>query len=235
MNMVLGDDWLTDADIAQIDERTAKETANFNFSLKVDTLLDVVPEYERAYIRHQYEPAFYAQSQRTRFYHNMEHLVRMHDEASKVGWFDENMFDARYLKIAILSHDVVYSPISSGNEEASAHYGAGLTKLIGLPNPAVVYEAILQTNHDVLAHTELGKQLCDLDLEVLSWNESQYQDYATKIRQEYYFVSDTDFRQGRSKFLESMLSRSRIYMTSEFAILEDRARHNLKDELEKLR
>ncbi len=53
--------------------------------------------------------------------------------------------------------------------------------------------------------------LIDADLAILGASPANYQDYARKIRQEYAWVAVEDYRHGRTKILEKMLSRRRIY------------------------
>ena len=56
------------------------------------------------------------------------------------------------------------------------------------------------------------------------------------IRQEYAWVPEEDYRQGRARILRGFLERPRIYRTAEmFERAEDRARQNLRRELESLR
>jgi hypothetical protein len=69
---------------------------------------------------------------------------------------------------------------------------------------------------------------------VNSWSriESAYRDYAAKIRQEYAWVPEPQYRDGRRRVLESFLSRPRIY--HHLGHLEASARRNVATEIGRL-
>ena len=74
--------------------------------------------------------------------------------------------------------------------------------------------------------------LIDADLAVLGASESAYRAYAEKIRQEYAWVSEPDYRTGRRELLERFLARPRIFRF--LAHLEEPARRNLAAEIAQL-
>jgi predicted metal-dependent HD superfamily phosphohydrolase len=66
----------------------------------------------------------------------------------------------------------------------------------------------------------------------LGADEPVYRDYAAKIRQEYAWVPEPQYREGRRRVLERFLSRVRIYQFLER--LEGAARRNLAAEIVRL-
>ena len=71
--------------------------------------------------------------------------------------------------------------------------------------------------------------LIDADLAILGASESAYRVYGEKIRQEYAWVSESDYRRGRRRVLQSFLSRPRIFHL--LCRLEDPARRNIAAEM----
>ncbi len=73
----------------------------------------------------------------------------------------------------------------------------------------------------------------DLDLAILGASPAKYWQYAIAIRQEYSYLSDRDYRQGRKQVLAEFLNRDRIYFTKHFnRQLESIARKNLQTEID---
>jgi len=72
----------------------------------------------------------------------------------------------------------------------------------------------------------------DLDLEGLGAPWEVYLHNSFLIRQEYPNISMDEFCKGRKKFIEHILSFEKIYSTPYFEHLEEKARANLKRELE---
>lgn len=163
-----------------------------------------------------------------RKYHNLTHIAYMLSKAQEYRWtYDEMIY-------AILGHDIVYIIGSSNNEEESVEYlKTVLTEQeIDLCEKTEVFQAILDTKTHIPT-TELSKYLIDLDLGILSefW-DNEYNSYIKAIMKEYLTIySITDFYKGRISWIESMLSRDRIFYTRAFKIREVSARHNLEKEL----
>ena len=78
--------------------------------------------------------------------------------------------------------------------------------------------------------------LQDIDLSILGADAELYDCYEGWIRQEYDFVPEEAFRQGRGAVLKGFLDQGEIYHKAELREkLEDPARNNLNRALEKLR
>jgi predicted metal-dependent HD superfamily phosphohydrolase len=108
-----------------------------------------------------------------------------------------------------------------------------------LLDPALAREVtrlvLLTQRHETQSTDRIGQLLLDLDLEILSVEFSIYQRYAMAIRQEYHWLANDRYCQGRQQVLEKFLTRSQIYLTTEFAVQEASARQNIAAELAQLR
>jgi predicted metal-dependent HD superfamily phosphohydrolase len=72
--------------------------------------------------------------------------------------------------------------------------------------------------------------LIDADLHILQAPIDEYMAYAKAIRYEYGYISDDDYREGRTKFLEGFLSRPNIYY--HLRHLDEYARSNMRHEID---
>ncbi|HEY9439070.1 MAG TPA: hypothetical protein VIS29_10550, partial [Streptomyces sp.] len=90
-------------------------------------------------------------------------------------------------------------------------------------------------DHDPAAGDTNGEALCDADLAVLATGPREYAEYAARVREEYGFVPDEVFRQGRANVLRQLLGLPRLFRTPHGAARwEPRARQNLTTELDLL-
>ena len=74
--------------------------------------------------------------------------------------------------------------------------------------------------------------LVDADLAIPGASESAYRAYAEKIRQEYAWVSEPDYRMGRRQLLERFLAKPKIFHL--LSQVEESARRNIADEITRL-
>lgn len=56
-----------------------------------------------------------------------------------------------------------------------------------------------------------------------------------ELRQEYFFLSDIEFLDGRIGFLERLLKKDSIYLTEDFIPYESMVRDNIKQNILKLK
>lgn len=175
---------------------------------------------------------------RLRGYHDFNHivfLVNLWDGyKDRIGKKDEIFF-------AIMYHDIVYKPIKSNNEEASARRFKRDAKKLGLSlskkQVDYIFDAIMATKHnDSVKHLYENdndiKYFLDFDLYVLSSEENVYEKYREGVRKEYKIYPDALYKPGRRKVLESFLQRERIYLTDDIrAKRENFARNNLRNEI----
>jgi predicted metal-dependent HD superfamily phosphohydrolase len=168
----------------------------------------------------------------TRYYHTLQHLQQMLELLETI-----QVHDRSSMTLAIWFHDAVYDSRAKDNEVKSAQWAIEALPPLG----------ISQAQTDRIAHLILATQthqtdpgdrdaqvLLDCDLSILGASPEDYQRYAHAIRQEYAWVSDEDYRVGRSRVLQSFLERDRLYGLSELEPYEHRSRQNLTTELNHL-
>ena len=113
------------------------------------------------------------------------------------------------IELALWFHDVMYDPKQKDNEIQSAHLAKTLLRQLGLNDELIdhVADFILMTRHQSGTFPSDGQLLLDIDLSILGSSELHYTQYATAIRKEFHWVSDADYRFGRSQFLKTFLDR----------------------------
>lgn len=162
-----------------------------------------------------------------RAYHNLDHVadcLRMFDDHS------QHATDPVAVEFAIWFHDIVYDARETDNEERSAVIAERF--LEGTSYGQGVGDLIRATKHDAPPGTPDAALLCDIDLSILGRTPGEYDAYARAIRQEYAWVPLEDYLKGRTRVLESFLSRPSIFVLEE---MESRygalARENLEREI----
>lgn len=170
-----------------------------------------------------------------RRYHTTDHL------AAVLGHLDTlagHAADADAVRLAAWFHDAVYRPDRSENEERSAVLAERALPEAGVPAATTAEVARLvrlTVTHDPAAGDTNGEALCDADLAILAAPPKEYAEYAARVREEYGFVPDEAFREGRAAVLRQLLELPRLFRTPYGAAeWEARARHNLATELELL-
>lgn len=176
-----------------------------------------------------------AYSSASRFYHNLGHVQEVLQRIEQLRSLPGN-FPA--IQLAAWFHDAIYDPRAKDNEERSARYAADTLTRLGLPGATIdaVSQMILGTKHQQESPDNIDSQiLLDADLAILGAEETEYRFYAVGIRREYSWLSDAEYRQGRIQVLENFFKRDRIYATESLSsILEEKARQNLRSEIEAL-
>jgi predicted metal-dependent HD superfamily phosphohydrolase len=169
--------------------------------------------------------ALYAEPHRA--YHNLDHI------ADCLAQFDRAGHLAVYpaeLELAIWLHDIIYDTHASDNEGKSAQWAVDAMHAAHMTPEAIkrVETLILATKHTTAPKEPDAQLLVDIDLSILGRPPREFDAYEAKIRQEYAWVSEDAFRQGRRAILESFLARPSIYQTSFFREqFEAQARENL--------
>ncbi|WP_432587850.1 hypothetical protein ABVG11_21425 [Streptomyces sp. HD1123-B1] len=179
--------------------------------------------------------ARWAESQRR--YHTTDHLIAVLDR------IDELLAhvaapDPAAVRLAAWFHDAVYLPERSTNEDRSARLAERALPEAGVPEARVEEVARLvriTADHDPAEGDLNAEVLCDADLAVLAGAPGDYAAYAAAVREEYGFVPDDVFREGRANVLRQLLGLGRLFRT---AAGHDRweaaARRNMATELELL-
>ncbi|MGR7812625.1 HD domain-containing protein [Lacinutrix undariae] len=177
-----------------------------------------------------------AYTQKSRYYHNLQHIYSMLKTLKK---HEENISNLTEIKYAIWYHDIIYNASKSNNEEKSAEIGASKVQKLGLDiNSAKVIETlILSTKKHQIINKENtdNAYLLDLDLSVLGTDWETYKEYTQAVRKEYKIYPDFLYNPGRKKVLNSFLERAQLFFTDSFKNqLELKARENIKKELKLL-
>ncbi|OIK26946.1 hypothetical protein [Streptomyces malaysiense] len=187
------------------------------------------------------DPAPYADNLLARWrepqrrYHTLAHLTAVLDH---IDVLETHAADPAVVRLAAWFHDAVYLPERSENEERSARLAERALPEAGVPRAkaaAVARLVRLTVTHDPAEDDRDGRVLCDADLAILAAPPSAYAAYAAEIREEYHFVPNDAFRQGRSDVLRQLLAMPRLFHTTYGQEhWEPTARYNLAAELEML-
>jgi predicted metal-dependent HD superfamily phosphohydrolase len=165
-----------------------------------------------------------------RFYHTLDHVENVLESVESLGSHARNL---KAVKLAAWLHDVIYDSRAPDNEERSAEYAERLCEGLSIPAGRLVASFILKTKtHDVGDDDPDAQVLIDSDLAILGASEPAYRTYAAKIRQEYAWVPEPDYRTGRRQVLERFLTRPTIFHL--LVDLEKPARRNIAAEIARL-
>ena len=164
-----------------------------------------------------------------RFYHTLDHVRAVLETVESLASVARN---PNAVKLAVWLHDVIYDSKASDNEERSAEYAERLCHDLSIPEGRLVASLILKTKtHDAGEDIE-PQVLLDADLAILGASEPAYQIYAEQIRQEYAWVPESEYREGRRQILTKFPSRPRIFHL--LSHLEEPARRNIAAEIARL-
>ncbi|MET8503428.1 hypothetical protein ABZV60_02090 [Streptomyces sp. NPDC004787] len=173
-----------------------------------------------------------------RRYHTADHLRAVLHRIDELADQGGEGGELELVRLAAWFHDAVYRPDRTENEERSAALAERALTEAGL-TPHEVTEVArlvrLTVTHDPAPGDLNGETLCDADLAILASDPDTYRGYAAAVREEYAFVPDAAFRDGRAAVLRQLLSLPRLFRTPYGAAAwEERARENLERELAEL-
>jgi predicted metal-dependent HD superfamily phosphohydrolase len=187
------------------------------------------------------DPAPYADDLLTRWqepqrrYHTLKHLAAVLDH---IDVLEKHAADPDVVRLAAWFHDAVYLPERSENEERSARLAERALPEAGLSaakTTEVARLVRLTVTHAPAGDDRDGQVLCDSDLAILASPPSAYAAYTAAVREEYHFVPNEAFREGRSAILRQLLDLPRLFHTPHGEReWEATARYNLRSELEML-
>jgi predicted metal-dependent HD superfamily phosphohydrolase len=146
--------------------------------------------------------------------------------------------DHEAVRLAIWFHDVIYDTSRQDNEERSAVLAGEMLVQAGA-GPALI-ESVQRKVRATQRHEWTDGDpdtavFLDLDLAILAAEAPAYDRYAGQIAQEYGWVPEAAYRQGRARVLQAFLARPHIYFTPALRDLwEARAKANLTRELQAL-
>ncbi|MER7486504.1 hypothetical protein ABTY20_11505 [Streptomyces sp. NPDC126497] len=170
-----------------------------------------------------------------RRYHTLTHLTAVLDHVDELA---DHADDPDVVRLAAWFHDAVYLPERSENEERSARLAERALPEAGVSagRTAEVARLVrLTVTHDPADDDRNGQVLCDADLAVLAASPSAYAAYTAAVREEYHFVPNEAFREGRTDVLRRLLALPRLFRTPYGQEhWEATARYNVRGELEML-
>ena len=166
-----------------------------------------------------------------RHYHNIDHigtmLVVFKSSRPKCTMPSE-------VTLAIIFHDAIYNPQARDNEEKSAELAVETLATFGVPKVSLdlIEESILSTKHHTPTAHPASTLIIDTDLSILGSIDEEYDKYSRAIRAEYSFVSNEDYRVGRTNVLKSFVNRDSIYLLPWFRErFEKQAQKNIELEI----
>ncbi|HET8708237.1 MAG TPA: N-methyl-D-aspartate receptor NMDAR2C subunit [Pseudomonadales bacterium] len=164
-----------------------------------------------------------------RAYHTVHHLQDCFHQFERIK---DQCDHADEVALALWFHDAIYDTRKHDNEEKSADLAVEtLIKQKILPAKIErIRKMIVATKHQSPAADKDTGALLDIDIHVLGAEPARYAHYETQIREEYCWVPDALYKQGRKKILRHFLDQPRIYHTPLFfQERETQARQNLKN------
>jgi predicted metal-dependent HD superfamily phosphohydrolase len=162
-----------------------------------------------------------------RAYHTAEHIA---DCLAQLDAVPGTSADRTLVEAAIWFHDVVYDPRAADNEAESAAWATYILSGAGVALPAIdaIRRLILLTRHVEPAHDSIGGLLCDIDLSILGRSPAEFDEFERRIRAEYDWVPEREYRAGRARVLSRLLGWDPLYQTEYFRRrYEAAARNNL--------
>jgi predicted metal-dependent HD superfamily phosphohydrolase len=172
-----------------------------------------------------------AYSQPDRHYHNLTHIDCV---LMTIERFSE-LQNPRAVYLAAWFHDFIYDSRASDNEAKSVVVARDMLTNLGESIATIdrVEQLILATQGHQIDPDDRDRCIfLDADLAILGADPVRYQAYQQAIRCEYSWVSDRDYRAGRTRVLQGFLHRDRLYYTELlFTELESIARLNLAQEI----
>jgi predicted metal-dependent HD superfamily phosphohydrolase len=170
-----------------------------------------------------------------RVYHTLDHIQNV------LQWVEilrDYANDLPVIQLAAWFHDSIYDPRATDNEERSAAYAQSSLSNSGIAAETLqtVSQMILSTKTHRAEESTIDCQiLLDADLAILGASVPLYDIYAQAIRQEYSWVPEVSYKNGRVQILQMFLQRTRIYCTKPlYAALEEQARANIRREIASL-
>lgn len=173
-------------------------------------------------------------SEKSRYYHNLEHLENMFSELDAVK---DRLENYSLLSFSVFYHDVIYDASSKSNEEKSAEFAKIRLEKLHVDSESVkkISEQIIATKTHQKSEDNDTNYLLDADLSILGKDLKTYMDYTKKIRKEYAIYPDIFYKPGRKNVLQYFLKLKNIFKTEYFhEKYEVRARANILFEIESL-
>lgn len=183
--------------------------------------------------REAYQRLEDAYGEKARAYHNLRHIEKA---LETYLWLEEDVdseTSARAL-LALIYHDAVYDSKAKDNEAQSAGLAQRELEDLGVSasdREEIARMILLTREHHVSLGDKVGGCVVDADLAILQAPADEYDAYARAIRREYAWVSDEEYRAGRTRVLQGLLDR-KLFVSR--LLSEEAARENMRREIASL-
>ena len=151
-----------------------------------------------------------------RHYHNLSHLTWLFDCLERHA---DEIDDPARLAFAVWYHDAVYDPRRQDNEAKSAERAMKELDDLGA-GPALrshVVQLILATRNHAQGGRDYDDDIfLDADIAIVGAPAAEYDAYARQVRAEYSHLDDAAWAKGRSRFLNTVIARDRIFRSGIF-------------------
>lgn len=141
----------------------------------------------------------------SRHYHNLDHL---NDLINQINESKSNYSEKEYEKLLIASifHDIVYDPMKNDNEEKSAEFFMNCCLEKSNADILDINQMILDTKTHK-ANTKLSESFNKYDMNIVERDFDSLLKWEKNIRLEYNCYNNDQYKDGRLKFLESLLDK----------------------------
>ena len=165
-----------------------------------------------------------------RHYHTISHIEHFHEELKEVKYL---LKDWDCLMLSMFYHDIVFLPTRNDNEKSSADVASVSLALLDVPQEKIdkCQQLILATKKHAQSKSSDTNFFTDADLSILGSSADRYEQYLQDIKKEYYYLSEDNYRIGRTRIIDRLLGMEQLYKTQHFfAKYEKQARQNLRME-----
>lgn len=139
-----------------------------------------------------------------RHYHSLSHLNDLLDMINEnQSKYSQNEYEK--LILTVLFHDCVYDPMRNDNEEKSAEFFVECLTDKSNSDLLEVKQMILDTKTHQ-PNTKLSESFINYDMSIVERNFEDLLEWEKGIREEYKAYGD-EYKEGRLKFLESLLDK----------------------------
>jgi predicted metal-dependent HD superfamily phosphohydrolase len=169
-----------------------------------------------------------------RHYHTRVHLEECFSHFELIRARCEN---PAAVMLALWFHDAVYNSRAADNEMQSARLADAVLAEAGAGEAlrAQVRRLIDVTRHTAAPVTADEIVMVDIDLAIFAAPFARFWQYEEEVREEYSWMDEWKWREGRGALLRGFLRRPHLFGTSEFrARFETQARDNIDASLARL-
>ncbi len=173
-------------------------------------------------------------NEKTRFYHNLNHI---HTILKEIDKHEASINKLDTILFATWFHDIIYNSFRKDNEEKSAECAKTILRKMKVNETLItdVSHLILKTKDHVMVSIEESfdcRLFIDCDLLILGAEQSLYVNYMNNVRKEYRYIPNFIYKKARLKVLKLFIGTESIFKTK---ILRERyelqARKNLEFEI----